>query len=133
MASFEEVLDRAFQNPEIRAEWDRTQLARDVAIWLLRYRIEHNLTQVELADILGCRQTAVARLEGGDHEPSIATLHTLAERLGTTATVAVRPEGVQVRFSKPRSLQKGRRRADSDHSLSTRQRRGPRRREVAVA
>ena len=34
--SFDEVLEDALQDPQTRAEWDRTQLARDVSIWLLR-------------------------------------------------------------------------------------------------
>ena len=102
MTSFKEVLAKALQNPEVRAEWDRTQLADDVSNWLLRYRLEHDLTQTELAQLLGWTQPIVARLEGGEREPSIATLHRLVARLGTTATISIRPEGVELHFTKPR-------------------------------
>jgi transcriptional regulator with XRE-family HTH domain len=98
---FKEVLDDALQDPEVRAEWDRTQLADDVSNWVLRYRIENDLTQTELADRLGWPQSVVARLESGDREPSMSTLHRLVERLGTTATIAIRPGRINVQFSKP--------------------------------
>lgn len=136
MSSFEEVLGRALEDPEVRAAWDRSQLARDVSLWLLRYRIANDLTQAELAEVLGVRQSVVARLEGGEHEPSIATLHMLAERLGTTATVAIRPDGVQVRFSRTRKLKREARPGTlgAPHGRSSpRQRRGPRHPEGAAA
>jgi len=127
---FKEILDEELQDPEVQKEWDRTQLAAKVSNWLLRYRIENDLTQAELAEMLGWQQPIVARLESGDREPSIETLHRLAERLGTTATIAIRPEGVEVHFTKPRAVAKeSRRRAQRAAALaassSLRSRRGP--------
>jgi ribosome-binding protein aMBF1 (putative translation factor) len=97
---FRDVLEDALKDPETRVEWDRTQLARDVSIWLLRYRRDHQLTQVELAKQLGWKQPVIARLESGEHEPSIATLQRLVERLGTRATIEIRPERVEVHFGR---------------------------------
>lgn len=97
---FQDVLEDALKDPETRAEWDRTQLARDVSIWLLRYRRDHQLTQVELARQLGWKQPVIARLERGEHEPSIATLRHLVERLGTRATIEIRPDRVEVHFGR---------------------------------
>ena len=82
----------------MRAEWDRTQLATSVSVWLLRYRKERGLTQTELARQLGWKQPVVARLESGEHEPSFATLHHLVQRLGATARIEIAPDHVQVRF-----------------------------------
>jgi transcriptional regulator with XRE-family HTH domain len=99
--SLNEVLDEALQDPETRAEWDRTQLARDVSIWLLGYRRDHGLTQTELAKRLGWKQPVVARLESGDHEPSLATLRHLVEQLGASARIDIHADGaVAVRFSR---------------------------------
>ncbi len=100
--SFQDVLAEDLQDPSERAEWDRLQLARDVAVWLLAYRKKHRLTQTQLARQLDWPQSVIARLESGDREPSIATLHRLVERLGATATIAIRPERVEVRFGRPR-------------------------------
>ncbi len=100
---FEEVLQEALQDPETRAEWDRTQLAREVSIWLISYRTKHGLTQTELARQLGWKQPMVARLETGEREPSFGTLHHLVERLGNSARIEINPEGISVRFVKRRS------------------------------
>jgi hypothetical protein len=45
----------------------------------------------------------VARLESGEHEPSIATLHHLVERLGSAARIEIEPDQVHVRFINRRS------------------------------
>jgi ribosome-binding protein aMBF1 (putative translation factor) len=78
----EQVLDEQQQDPEFRAEWDRTAFARDVALRIVRYRTENKLTQTALARKLGMTQSVVARLESGDQPPSIATLAKLTKLTG---------------------------------------------------
>ncbi len=68
-------------DPEHRVETDRTRLAHEVAMRVIAYRAEHKLTQTELARMLGMRQPHIARLEAGEHEPSLATLSRLARVL----------------------------------------------------
>jgi ribosome-binding protein aMBF1 (putative translation factor) len=107
--SFQEILAEALEHdPELRAGWDKTQLAREVAIWLVQYRKEHGLTQSQLARDLGWQQPVVARLESGEREPSIATLRHLVERLGFSATIEIAPEQVHVRFIRRRRRHSGR-------------------------
>ena len=65
-------------------------MANQLAILIIPYRVEHGLTQTALARKLGMRQPAVARLEAGEHEPSVATLARLASRLGITLRLDVR-------------------------------------------
>ena len=96
---FKDVLADQLQDPKVRAEWDRTALARDVAIWLLRYRRDHKLSQRELANVLGWKQSAVARLESGEHEPSLLTIRHLVEHLGSRARIDIDAEGYAVHFS----------------------------------
>ena len=64
-----EVLAEMLQDPEFRAEWERTALARAVAEAVIRYRAEHGLSQTALAGMLGWRQPVVARLEAAEHNP----------------------------------------------------------------
>ena len=60
----------------------------------------HPVPGGERADADGARppardkQPAVARLEAGDHEPSMATLARLANRMGITLRLDVEPESV---------------------------------------
>ena len=81
--TLQEVIDRELRNdPEFRKEWERTRIAREVAIRVVAYRAAHSLTQEELGARLGLKQPAVARLEAGEHVPSVLMLGRLAERLG---------------------------------------------------
>src|SRR5947209_6662161 len=69
-------------DPEYREEWERTDLAHEVALRVISYRMEHKITQTELARMLGMRQPHIARLEAREHEPSLAMLSRLARVLG---------------------------------------------------
>src|SRR5438105_3970892 len=77
----QELQAEDLDDPEYRAEWERTHLAHEVATRVIRYRVEQNLTQTELARQLQMRQPHIARLEAGEHEPSLATLSRLARVL----------------------------------------------------
>src|SRR2546425_9518611 len=78
----EELHTGDLDDPEYRAEWERTRLAHEVAMRVISYRVEDKLTQTELARMLGMRQPHIARLEAGEHEPSLAMLSRLAHVLG---------------------------------------------------
>ncbi|MGH9076357.1 MAG: helix-turn-helix domain-containing protein [Acidimicrobiales bacterium] len=82
------------QDPEVAAELARTAVANQLAILVVAYRVEHGLTQTGLARKLGMTQPAVARLEAGDHEPTVATLARLAHQLGITLRLELFPESV---------------------------------------
>ena len=91
LKNHQDIVADALNDPAYRAEWERTRLAHEVAMKVIQYRVEHNLTQTELARRLGMRQPHVARLEAGDHEPSLATLRRLAQVLGDLATSCTGP------------------------------------------
>jgi len=76
------IAEQLRTDPEFRAEWERTALARAVALAIVRYRGDHDLSQRELAERLGMKQPQVARLE-------------LAQ-LGIEFTIDVRPSGTTV-------------------------------------
>ena len=83
--------ERLERDPEFRAYWERTALARAVANTLIGFRVEHGLTQTQLARQLGMRQPQVARMEIGEHTPSLDTLRRLAQLLGLRLIVAISP------------------------------------------
>lgn len=85
------------RDADYKREHDRTKLANDVAIKVIQYRVAHGLSQTKLAARLGMRQPNVARLESGDHEPSLQTLSLLAEVLKEDFSVDVKPGGLQLR------------------------------------
>jgi ribosome-binding protein aMBF1 (putative translation factor) len=96
LRSGEEVLADELRNPAVRQEWERTALARAVAVRIVEYRAQHGLSQTALARRLGMKQPAIARLEAGDHNPSLDTLARLAHGLGMEFHIAITPDGVAV-------------------------------------
>ncbi|HEX6677801.1 MAG TPA: helix-turn-helix transcriptional regulator [Actinomycetes bacterium] len=96
LPGYDEVLAEQLDDPEFRQEWDRTAFARLVANHVVSYRAEHGLSQAELGNRLGMAQPAVARLESGDREPSLATLARLARRLGIEFHIDITPTSLRV-------------------------------------
>lgn len=91
--SYEEVEAALLADPEFRAYWERTAFARMVANRVIRYRVDHQLSQRALAKRIGVSQALVARLELGEHEPRLSTLQTLARVLGMRFSIDIHPAG----------------------------------------
>jgi DNA-binding XRE family transcriptional regulator len=77
MRPIDQIVDEDRRNDlDYRREWDRTAFA------VLRYRTEHGLSQRDLAHVTGITQPAIARLETGEHMPSLPTLVKLTTSTG---------------------------------------------------
>ncbi len=94
LRSSEDSLAEALQDEGFRREWERTALARAVALRLVEYRAEHGLSQRALAAKLGMKQPAIARLEAGDHTPSIETLVRLSRGLDMRFRLEITPDAL---------------------------------------
>jgi ribosome-binding protein aMBF1 (putative translation factor) len=97
LRSADEVRARDMQDAEYRRAYERTRLANDIAIKVLQYRQANRLSQRELAALLGMRQPNIARLESGDHAPSLETLSRLADVLRLDFSVDVKPGRMRLR------------------------------------
>jgi transcriptional regulator with XRE-family HTH domain len=87
----DELLAEETADPAFRAEWERTAVARAVALRLVGYRAERDLSPRDLAKLLEMDQPQVARLERGDVNPTLETLMRLAGALDIEFTIDVRP------------------------------------------
>lgn len=94
LPTHEEVLaDHLDADPEYRREWERTALARAVAVKVIAYRAEHDLSQTALAKRLKMSQPAVARLESGEHNPTFPMLLRISDALGVELAIDITPSG----------------------------------------
>lgn len=91
LKTHDEVLAEQLRDPEFRAEWERTAPARAIASKVIAYRAENDLSQSALASRLGMSQPAVARLERGDHNPTIETMMRLASALNVEFVLDITP------------------------------------------
>ena len=89
----EVIAEQLRTDPEFRAEWERTALARAVALAIVRYRADHGLSQRELAERLGMKQPQVARLELGVVNPTIETLERISTQLNLEVAIRIPPLG----------------------------------------
>jgi ribosome-binding protein aMBF1 (putative translation factor) len=94
LKSSREIAATESRDPEVAAELERTSVAEQVALLVTTYRVEHGLTQTGLAELLGMHQPAIARLEAGTHEPSLATLARLSSALGIRLDVHIAPDSM---------------------------------------
>lgn len=92
---------RRARSSEYREEAARLRAAERIARLVIAYRLEHNLSQKELAEKIGTSHSAISRLESGQHQPSLETLRRLAAAFGATLVVGFDfPEGAD----RPREL-----------------------------
>jgi transcriptional regulator with XRE-family HTH domain len=95
----DEIHEQDMRDLDYRREIERTRLTNDVAIKVIQYRVTHNLSQAALAKMVGMRQPNIARLEAGDHEPSLSTLARLSSALGLDFSVDVKPDRMKLRYA----------------------------------
>jgi transcriptional regulator with XRE-family HTH domain len=87
------LIEHLGADPEYRREWERTALARAVAVKAIAYRAEHGLSQTALAKHLQMTLPAIARLESGEHNPSFPTLLRLSDALEIELAIDIAPTG----------------------------------------
>jgi ribosome-binding protein aMBF1 (putative translation factor) len=96
LKTHQEVVADRLRDPEYRAVRYRTALAHAVALKVTQYRADQDLSQRALAQRLGMKQPAIARLEAGDVTPSVGTLVRLSRNLGLEFHMDITPDGVRL-------------------------------------
>lgn len=89
--TFRELLAKKLGDPEFRAEWERLAAARAVAEMVASNRGRKGMTQTALARAIGVRQPVIARIESGEHVPTIETLIKIASALDIEIMVGIAP------------------------------------------
>lgn len=90
LPTLQDILDEECKDPQSKARWHRGAFASEVAIQVIRYRAEHDLTQAALARAVGISHKTIARLEIGEQSPSLATLVRLTAHTGIEFRLNVR-------------------------------------------
>jgi len=77
-----ELKELMLQDEEISIEYNRLEPIYEITREIIKLRIENGLTQKQLAEIVGTKQSAISRLENGTYNPSIDFLSKIAHALG---------------------------------------------------
>ncbi len=78
---------KLLKDPEFKREYDALEPEYALAEQLIRKRLEKKLSQKQLADRVGTKQSAISRLESGAYNPSVAFLKRLAGALNTNLEI----------------------------------------------
>ena len=87
MKTHTELKNALLRDPHVRVEYDALEDEFALIAQLIEARGRAGLTQAQLAERMGTKQAAVARLEGGRVRPSLATLRRYAEATGARIVV----------------------------------------------
>jgi len=85
---FEDWEAEQMQDPGFRAAAEELEPAYQVA----RLRIMRGLTQEQLAELVGTKQSSIARLESGNTQPRLSFLQRVVEALGGRLEVRIMPQ-----------------------------------------
>src|ERR1700685_3380505 len=97
MMTHKELVKKMLSQSAVRAEYDAQAEEFGLLDELLSARRRAGLTQAEVAERMGTKTPAVARLEAGGgsrrHSPSVATLRKYAQAVGCRVEIRLRPQG----------------------------------------
>lgn len=82
MSDFRNYLDQQKKNPEFAAEYEAMRPEYEAIRAVIAARLESRMTQKELAEKTGIRQSNISRIESGVSSPTVETLARIASGLG---------------------------------------------------
>ena len=88
MKTIAQLKKRLLKDPEMKREYDRLYPEYALIETVIKKRIAKKMTQKELAQKIGTRQSAISRLESGGANPSFHFLQKVASALGARLTVS---------------------------------------------
>lgn len=81
MKNYQQVKTKLLSDQETKKAYDDLGGEYKLVEALIKKRLELNLTQKELAQKIGTKQSAISRLESGHYNPSLKFLHKVARGL----------------------------------------------------
>lgn len=79
MRDWKQLKSELLQNKVVKKEYDRLTPRYKIISELISARLKSGITQKELAQKIGTKQSAIARFEAGNVNPSLGFLEKIAE------------------------------------------------------
>jgi DNA-binding XRE family transcriptional regulator len=80
--SWDKLKKELLADPETYQEYKALEPEYELIRQIIKARMEQDMTQSELARLIGTKQSNISRLEGGDYNPSLQFLKRVARGLG---------------------------------------------------
>ena len=81
--------EKAMQNPELLKEYNKLEPQYALIRELIRYRVEHEITQEELARRTGLTKSNISRFENGKHSPTLKMISRIAAGLEKSIKISL--------------------------------------------
>lgn len=81
MSKWEDLEKELLSDPKVRKEYDRLAPRYGVISQLITARLKKHMSQKDIAEKLGTKQSAIARFESGSVNPSLELLQKIAQAL----------------------------------------------------
>ncbi|MBP5158401.1 MAG: helix-turn-helix transcriptional regulator [Treponema sp.] len=88
MDDFDRLKTELLKDPDFKAEYDALEPEYELIRQLIQARNDRNMTQKQLAERVGTKQSNIARLESGNYNPSFQFLQKVATALGKKLSVS---------------------------------------------
>ena len=89
MKSYKTFKKHLLKNNEIKKVYDDLGPEFELIQLIIKKRLKAGLTQAELAERIGTKQSAISRLERGTYNPTVAFLRKVAEALGANLRISL--------------------------------------------
>lgn len=90
MSKWEDLEKELLADPETKKEYDKLAPRYAIISDLIAARLSKGMTQKDIAQKIGTKQSAIARLESGNVNPSIELLQKIAQVMGYKLTIHLR-------------------------------------------
>ena len=77
------------KNTEVQKELKNNEAEYKIIEEIIMARKEKNLTQKDLAELIGTKQSNISRLESGNYNPSLDFLNKIAQAVGKTLELRI--------------------------------------------
>jgi DNA-binding XRE family transcriptional regulator len=89
---FSDMLKEALKEPEFRKEWKAKEPERNLMRAILDARIKKGMTQAQIAKKAGTTQSAIARFEAGNTNPTLGFASRLSRAVGARLEIKLAPK-----------------------------------------
>jgi len=88
--AFESVKQDLLMDEEFKTEYEKLKPRYDIISQIIEARNENNITQAQLAKMVGTQKSNISRLESGSYNPSLDFLIKVAHCLGKDISVQMK-------------------------------------------
>lgn len=87
--TFRQTRSKWMKDPAFKKAYDDLELEFALISAMIDYRLKKGITQKQLAEKIGTKQSSIARFESGNYNPTLAFVQKIAHAVGAKIEVRV--------------------------------------------